>query len=60
MKHHKTLLLLASVLALALPVLAQPDNPNPPTPLPGIAWLLAAGAALGAKKIYNNRQKQKS
>lgn len=60
MKHQKTLFLLAGLLLMVIPVLAQPDNPNPPAPLPGIAWLLAAGAALGAKKIYNNRQKHQS
>lgn len=59
MKHHKALLLLASLLALALPVLAQPDNPDPPTPLPGIAWLLAAGAAFGAKKVYEKKRHSK-
>lgn len=60
MKQLKTLFTLLGLFALVLPLLAQPDNPDPPTPLPGIAWLLAAGVALGAKRIYGNRQKHKS
>ena len=56
MKHQKTLFLLAGLLLMVIPVLAQPNNPNPPAPLPGIAWLLAAGAAFGAKKIYDSKK----
>lgn len=35
---------------------AQPDNPIAPTPLPGVALLVAAGAAYGAKKMYDKKE----
>ena len=48
-KYFLTLAFILSVCALS----AQPSNPNNPTPLPGIALLVAAGAAYGAKKMYD-------
>ena len=36
---------------------AQPNNPSfAPTPLPGVALLIAAGAAYGAKKMYDQKE----
>jgi hypothetical protein len=51
-KYFLTLAFTLSVCALS----AQPDNPNNPTPLPGIALLVAAGAAYGAKKMYDQKE----
>jgi len=43
---------------LVLVAFAQPGNPNNPVPLDGgISLLIAAGAAFGAKKIYDARKK---
>jgi hypothetical protein len=43
---------------LVLVVFAQPGNPNNPVPIDGgISLLIAAGAAFGAKKIYDARKK---
>ena len=43
---------------LVLAAFAQPGNPNNPVPLDGgISLLIAAGAAFGAKKIYDVRKK---
>lgn len=52
-------LLVAGMMLLGVALQAQPDNPDPPTPLPGIAWLLAAGAAFGAKKVYEKKRDSK-
>ncbi len=49
----KTITLITLMFGLA--VYAQPDNPNPPTPIGGIALLAAAGVALGAKKLYDKK-----
>lgn len=37
-----------------------PGNPNDPNPVPitGIEYLIAAGAAFGAKKVYDKRKKK--
>jgi hypothetical protein len=51
-------ILIASMLLMGVGLMAQPDNPPPPTPLPGIALLVAAGAALGAKKVYDSRKSE--
>ena len=54
-KYFTTLGLLMIVLA----AFAQPGNPNNPVPLDGgISLLIAAGAAFGAKKIYDARKSQ--
>ncbi|WP_170266408.1 PID-CTERM protein-sorting domain-containing protein [Phaeocystidibacter luteus] len=38
-------------------VMAQPGNPSTPAPIDGgISLLIAAGASLGAKKIYDKRK----
>lgn len=43
---------------MVLVVFAQPGNPTNPVPLDGgISLLIAAGAAFGAKKIYDARKK---
>jgi hypothetical protein len=51
-KYFLTLAFILSVCAIS----AQPSNPNNPTPLPGIALLVAAGAAYGAKKMYDQKE----
>ena len=51
-QYFLTLAFILSFCALS----AQPDNPNNPTPLPGIALLVAAGAAYGAKKMYDRKE----
>jgi hypothetical protein len=69
-KHQKAMnnkfwISFAWVLTLTMPVLlAQPGGGGPPpiaTSVPidgGITWLLVAGAAYGAKKIYDYNKKQ--
>ena len=55
MKKFLTTLCLLTVVLVAF---AQPGNPAPPAPLDGgISLLIAAGAAFGAKKIYDIRKK---
>ena len=47
------------LLLMALPVLAQPGDPNTDpdaVPLTGIELLIGAGALWGAKKIYNRNK----
>ncbi len=51
-------ILIASLIFTGIGLTAQPDNPPDPTPIPGIAILVAAGAALGAKKVYDRRQSE--
>ena len=46
-----------AVLTLVFTAFAQPGNPTNPVPLDGgISLLIAAGAAYGAKKIYDARK----
>jgi len=52
----KSVILVSLFLVSSLCLRAQPDNPNNPTPLPGIALLVAAGAAFGAKRIYDTKK----
>ncbi len=55
MKKILTTLILTTIVLVAF---AQPGNPNNPVPLDGgISLLIAAGAAFGAKKIYDARKK---
>lgn len=58
MKTSHLLTLAISLITLAL--YAQPNPPPDPTPLPGIAWLLAAGAAFGAKKVYDKKREARN
>ena len=51
-KYFLTLAFTLSVCTLS----AQPGNPNNPTPQPGIVLLVAAGAAYGAKKMYDQKE----
>lgn len=45
------------LLTLVIVAFAQPGNPSNPVPLDGgISLLIAAGAAFGAKKIYDARK----
>lgn len=50
------LLLMAALVSQFL--MAQPTPPPDPTPLPGIVWLVAAGAALGGKKLWDKYKEQ--
>jgi hypothetical protein len=53
-KFIPTLILLLAVIV----VYAQPGNPTNPVPIDGgISLLIAAGAAFGAKKIYDARKR---
>jgi hypothetical protein len=53
----KKLFTLAILLFIVTLTFAQPGNPNPPVPIDGgISLLIAAGAAFGAKKIYDARK----
>ena len=54
MKKSHLFTLAVSLITMAL--YAQPQPPSDPAPLPGIALLLAAGAAFGAKKIYDSKK----
>jgi hypothetical protein len=57
-KKMKKILSTLMLTMLVLVVFAQPGNPNNPVPLDGgISLLIAAGAAFGAKKIYDARKK---
>lgn len=56
-KVFRTPLLLMAALASQY-LMAQPGPPADPTPLPGIVWLVAAGAALGGKKLWDKRKEQ--
>lgn len=52
---------LAIVMLIAMPVMAQDDFDEPENDIPidgGITLLLAAGAGYGAKKLRDNRKKQ--
>lgn len=54
MKKYITTLVLLTVVIVAY---AQPGNPANPVPLDGgISLLIAAGAAFGAKKIYDAKK----
>lgn len=56
----KRLFLLLFVMQfVTLSCLAQPGNPPIPTPITGIEWLLLGGAALGARKVYQNLKNNK-
>ncbi len=35
----------------------DPDSPDNPVPITGLEYLIAAGAAFGAKKVYDKRKK---
>ena len=53
----KSLFTILGVLTLVVTAFAQPGNPGNPVPLDGgISLLIAAGAAYGAKKIYDARK----
>jgi hypothetical protein len=55
MKKLVTTLCLLTIVVVAF---AQPGNPNNPVPLDGgISLLIAAGAAFGAKKIYDIKKR---
>lgn len=42
----------------SLGAFAQPGNPSSPTPIDGgLSLLIAAGAGLGAKKVYDSKRK---
>jgi hypothetical protein len=45
-----------AVSLITMSLYGQPEPPPDPTPLPGIAWLIAAGAAFGAKKVYDKQK----
>ncbi len=56
----KKTIILTSFLLLGTAVLGQPDQGNPgtsPTPFGFVELLIAAGAALGGKKIYDAKKK---
>lgn len=58
------MIMLAMMMSLAIPMLVHsqpppPDDDDVDTPFDGgITLLIAAGGALGAKKVYSNRKKQ--
>jgi len=53
----KKLFTVAILLFVVTVVFAQPGNPSNPVPIDGgISLLIAAGAAFGAKKIYDARK----
>jgi len=54
----KGILVITLVLATALFVDAQPAEGNPggaPAPIPGLVWLAAAGAVVGARAYKKNQ-----
>ncbi|NVK28623.1 MAG: hypothetical protein HWE14_11300 [Flavobacteriia bacterium] len=54
--NPRTTLVIVFLLA-GFAVMAQPGNPTTPAPIDGgLSVLLAAGASLGAKKIYDKRK----
>lgn len=61
MKNTKIILTITLLLVfLYQPLFGQPFNPNNPVPLDGgISLLIAAGAGLGIKKIYQARKAHK-
>lgn len=56
MKIFRLSLIFALVLALDASAQPAPPNSNNPAPIPGLAILAAAGAALGVKKVYDQRK----
>lgn len=54
----KKLMILTAFFAFGAAIAtAQPQNPRNPVPLDGgISLLVAAGAAFGAKKLYNKKK----
>lgn len=57
----KIIVTAALILATAWSLEAQPGQGNPgeaPTPIGGVALLVAAGAALGGKKAYDSYRGQ--
>ena len=62
-KFLRVIGLLAIVMLIAMPVIAQDNFPDPEDDIPvdgGLTLLLAAGAGLGAKKLRDNRKKQQN
>ena len=57
MRYFLTLLIIVIAIFSAL---AQPGDPggDPDVPISGLEILIAAGAALGAKKIYDSSKKK--
>lgn len=64
-KIIKSTLLIGSLLFISFStIMAQPTQGDPgpppddnPVPITGIEYLIAAGAAFGAKKIYDKKKK---
>ncbi|NVK28622.1 MAG: hypothetical protein HWE14_11295 [Flavobacteriia bacterium] len=53
----RRLVLLSGFFLLSILAAAQPGNPTTPAPIDGgISLLIAAGAGLGAKKVYDKRK----
>jgi len=49
------------LITVSSPAFSQPGGGDPPpAPITGIEWLLLAGGAFGAKKIYNNFKKRRT
>ena len=55
----RLLVFLAFIFFLSAKAIAQPGDPgtDPDVPIGGLEILLAAGAAFGAKKIYDSSRK---
>jgi hypothetical protein len=53
----KSLPILVMFMVSALPIFAQKSDPNVPID-GGLSFLLAAGAAYGAKKVYDKRKEK--
>ncbi|HMZ47041.1 MAG TPA: hypothetical protein PLU36_09580 [Chitinophagaceae bacterium] len=55
--------ILAIVMLIAIPVMAQDNFPDPEDDIPvdgGLTLLLAAGAGLGAKKLRDKRKQNRN
>lgn len=56
MKTFKITFVLAMLVSLDLAAQPAPPSSDNPAPLPGLIILAAAGAAVGAKKVYDQKK----
>ena len=58
MKKYFQFLAVSAIMLAPCVALAQPANPVAPVPIDGgISLLIAAGAAFGAKKLYDRKSR---
>ncbi len=56
MKIFKLTIALLMLISIDLAAQPTPPDSNNPAPIPGLALLAAAGAAVGVKKVYDQKK----